>query len=316
MRRLLILLPLLLGACGDLPQPFLGRPGATAMRLANQPPPARLAVPAPGTALLGDKAAAAWASDVAKALQDKEVPATEGRTSRGDWSLALTARVRGRTVVPAYEVLNPQGKGQGSVEGAPVPLAAWAQSDPATLRASAEAAAPQLADLLNRIQAARLKADPNSLVNRSARLYFTGVTGAPGDGNHALAMQMRSKLAGQGIVVQDTPTGADFQLDGKVVTASGTGGQERIEVQWVVQDAQGRERGRVAQLNEVPPEAVANYWGDVAVAVAEQAASGVAEVLTQAGATHPGPARPAAPASASTAVPAGSRPRAGLQARP
>ena len=267
------------------------------MLLANQPPPARLAVPAPGTALLGDEAAAAWANDVAKALQDKEVPAIQGTASRGDWSLVLSARVHSRMVVPAYEVLNPQGKGQGSVEGAPVPLAAWAHSDPATLRTSAEAAAPQLADLLNRIQAARLKADPNSLINRSARVYFTGVTGAPGDGNRALATQMRSKLAQQGIVVQDAPLGADFQLDGKVATAPGAGGEERIEVQWIVQDAQGRERGRVAQLNEVPPEAVARYWGDVAVAVAEQAAGGVAEVLVQAGATHPGPARAAAPKS-------------------
>ena len=299
MRRLVILVPLLLGACGDLPQPFLGRPGATAMLLANQPPPARLAVPTPGSALLGDEAAAAWASDVAKALQDKEVPAIQGTTSRGDWSLVLSAQVRGRAVVPAYEVRDPQGKGQGSVEGAPVPLAAWARSDPATFQTSADVAAPQLADLLNRIQAARLKADPNSLVNRSARLYFTGVTGAPGDGNRALAAQIRSKLADQGIVVQDTPMGADFRLDGKVATAPGAGGQERIEVQWIVQDAQGRERGRVAQLNDVPAEAVAHYWGDVAAAVAEQAAGGVAEVLAKAGATHPGPAHAAAPSRGS-----------------
>ena len=309
MRHLLVLLPLLLAlplwACGDLPQPFLGRPGATAMRLANEPPPARLAVPTPGSALLGDDAAAVWASDVAKSLQDKEVPAIQGNTSRGDWSLVLSARVRGRTVVPGYEVLDPQGKGQGSVEGTPVPLAAWARSDPATFQTSAEAAAPQLADLLNRIQAARLKADPNSLVNRSARLYFTGVTGAPGDGNHALAAQMRRKLADQGIVVQDTPTGADFQLDGKVATAAGTGGQERIEIQWIVQDAQGRERGRVAQLNDVPTEAIAHYWGDVAVAVAEQAAGGVKEVLVKAGATHPGPAHAAAPSRGASQRPSG-----------
>lgn len=316
MRRLLLLLPLLLplllGACGDLPQPFFGRPGATAARLANQPPPARLAVPTPATALLGSDAATAWAGDVAKALQDAEVPATRARPSRGDWSLVLSAQARGRTVVPAFEVFSPQGKGQGSVEGAPVPRAAWTHGDPAVLRASAEAAAPQLADLLNRIQAARLKADPNSLVNRSARLYFTGVTGAPGDGDRALATQMRSKLAEQGIVVQDTPTGSDFRLDGKVATAPGPAGQERVEVQWIVQDAQGRERGRVAQLNDVPSGTIASYWGDVAVAVAEQAAGGVAEVLAKAGATHPGPARAAAGAPA---TPGGAL-RAGAQARP
>lgn len=286
MRRVLLALPLLLAACGDLPQPFLGRPGATAAQLANQPPPARLFVPAPGASLLGDEAAAAWAGDVAKALQDKEVPAVRGDPTREDWSLSLSAQVRGGAVVPGYEVRDPHGKGQGSVEGLPVPLKAWAGSDPAMLRASAEAAAPQLIELLTRIQAARLKADPNSLVNRSARVFFAGVMGAPGDGNRTIAAQMRTKLANQGIVVQDTPGGADFRLDGQVATAPGEGGQMRIEVGWLVRDAQGRERGRVVQLNEVPPAAVARYWGDVAVAVAEQAAGGVAEVLTQAGATH------------------------------
>lgn len=290
MRRFALALPLLLvlalGACGDLPQPFLGRPGATAAQLARQPPPARLVVPAPGASLLGDAASAAWAGNIAKALQDKEVPAVRGDPGREDWSLILSAQVRGGAVVPGYEVRGPLGKAQGTVEGAPVPLKAWAGSDPAMLRASAEAAAPQIVDLLARIQAARLHADPNSLVNRSARVFFAGVTGAPGDGDRSIAAQMRAKLANQGIVVQDAAAGADFRLDGQVATAPGDGGQLRVEVGWLVRDAQGRERGRIVQLNDVPPNAVSRYWGDVAVAVAEQAAGGVGEVLKQAGATH------------------------------
>ena len=55
--RLLYLVPLLsmLTACGDLPEPFLGNPGATARRLA-QPLTPLLAVP-PGTdTLLPDRA--------------------------------------------------------------------------------------------------------------------------------------------------------------------------------------------------------------------------------------------------------------------
>jgi hypothetical protein len=296
-----LLLPTLLAACGDLPQPFLGRPGALASRLIAQAPPARLAVPTPPAALLGDEAARAWSGDVAKALQDKEVPALQRETGRGDWSLILSAQVKGNAVVPGYEVRDPRGQGQGRVEGAPVPVAAWARGDADTLRTTADAAAPQLADLLNRIQAARLKADPNSLVNRSARLYFSGVSGAPGDGDRALAVQMRAKLANNGIVVQDTPEGADFSLDGHVVTAPGQGGQERVELQWVVQDAQGRERGRVAQLNEVPPAALAPYWGDVAAAVADQAAGGVADVLVRAGATHTAPSQATKSAAAGVA---------------
>lgn len=281
-----LLLLLLLAACGDLPQPFLGRPGSAASQLANQPPPARLVVPAPADSLLGDEASAAWAGAVAKALQDREVPALRAASARGDWSLVLSAQVRGTTVVPGYEVHDPAGKAQGRVEGAPVPLRTWAGSDPAAIQASADAAAPQLVNLLNRIQATRLKADPNSLVNRAARVYFAGVKGAPGDGDASIARQMRTKLATQGITVQDAPAGADFRLDGQVAASPGEGGQTHVEVGWVVQDAQGRERGRVVQLNDVPSVVASGSWGEVATAVAEQAAGGVAEVLKQAGATH------------------------------
>ena len=131
-RRLVLptlLLPGLLAACGDLPQPFLGRPGLTASRLANQLPPARLAVPTPATALLGDEAAQAWSGDVAKALQGKEVPAVHREVTRGDWALVLSARLKGNVVVPSFEVRNPKGQGEGTIEGTPVPIAAWAGGD-------------------------------------------------------------------------------------------------------------------------------------------------------------------------------------------
>ena len=53
--RLSLLVLLLLASCGDLPEPFMGNPGATGRVLA-QPPTPRLAVPSPGNALLPDAA--------------------------------------------------------------------------------------------------------------------------------------------------------------------------------------------------------------------------------------------------------------------
>ncbi len=286
LRPTALLLLLALAACGDLPQPFLGNPGANAMRLA-QPPPSRLAVPSPTQSLLPDAAGAAWANAMAEALLTEEIPAAHTSTRRTDWSLVLAAELRGSEVVPSYEIRNPSGDPQGISEGAPVPASAWASGDPAILKAAAAQAAPGVASLLNRIEAARRQSDPNSLQNRPARVFFTGVTGAPGDGNRSLPAQMRIKLTGLGVVVQETPTNADFKLSGEVNTAAGAGGATRIELQWIISDTTGNERGRILQLNEVPPGTLDRYWGDVAVVVADEAAGGVRDVLINASGSRP-----------------------------
>lgn len=280
--RLCLVALLSLAACGDLPQPFLGRPGAAAERLA-QPPPSRLAVLSPTESLLPAAAAETWAMAVADALRTEEVPATANvRHRRSDWSLVLSAEVRGAEVVPSYAVQNPSGEPQGFSEGAPVSTAAWAGGDPAVLKAAAAQAAPGIASLLSRIEAARRQSDPNSLLNRPARIYFTGVTGAPGDGNSSLPAQMRTRLGALGLVIQDAASGADFSLAGQVQTAPGAKGTMRIELQWIVTDSRGAERGRIVQLNEVPPGTLDRYWGDVAVVVADEAAGGVRDVVLNA----------------------------------
>ena len=290
-----LLLALLLTACGSLPQPFFGRPGSLAARL-SQPPPYRLSVPTPSESLLPTQAADTWASATADALVAGDVPAAAvPARRRGDWALLLSAEVRGREVVPTYTVQNPAGDSQGFSEGAPVPTADWASGRPEVLKAAATQAAPGILSLMQRIEAARQLSDPNSLRNRPARVHFTGVTGAPGDGNTSLATQMRTRLAGFGLVVQDTATGADFTLRGEVVTAPGSGATTRVELQWVVAaanananaanvtDTAAAERGRVVQLNEVPARSLDRFWGDVAVVVATEAAGGVRDVIINAG---------------------------------
>ena len=280
MRALILLL--LLTACGSLPQPFFGNPGLRATQL-SAPPPSRLAIPNPAQSLLPDSGSRAWAAATAEALQEQELPAAAGVEPRGrEWSLVLAAEMRGAEIVPSYTVLNPAGVSQGVSEGAPIPTRAWAAADPATLKAAAAQAAPGIAHLMSRIEAARRESDPNSLLNRPARIYFAGVKGAPGDGNTALPAQMRIKLSSAGLVVQDTATGADYKLEGDVVTAPGLKGATRVELQWIVSDAKS-ERGRIVQINEVPPNTINPHWGDVAVVVAEEAAGGVRDVIINAG---------------------------------
>ncbi|MFQ3623453.1 MAG: hypothetical protein SNJ73_07895, partial [Acetobacteraceae bacterium] len=58
--------------------------------------------------------------------------------------------------------------------------------------------------------------------------------------------------------------------------------RQRVEITWTVLRADGTELGMVSQLNEVPAGTLDGLWADVAVVVAEQAATGVAEVIRRA----------------------------------
>lgn len=281
--RLILLLCLLLSACGDLPEPFLGNPGATARRLA-QPLTPLLAVP-PGTdTLLPDADNLKLAEQIATALQATEVPAMVRKPEKTDWRLITKAQRDGDSVTPLYSLQDPQGQEQGSAQGEKVPLSVWANANPALLQQVAAEAAPRIGAVLTSIRVAHDKADPGSLYNRPAKVQVADVTGAPGDGDLVLTQQMRARLAVLGPVVLTTPAGADFVVQGQVTVVPVQKRQERVEIQWIVKTGSGDERGRVVQLNEIPAGTLSRYWGDVAVVVAAEASKGVNDViLRQAG---------------------------------
>jgi hypothetical protein len=286
--RFCLLLPLLaLAACGDLPEPFIGNPGAVGRQLA-QPPTPRLAVPPPGTALLSDEASRHFADAIAEGLQAQEVPAVADQVRRNDWQLVTDAEQRGTTVVPVFRVLSPKGEDKGSAEGEPVPTELWAAAAPEMLNQEASEAAPKIAALLNGIQAATMRADPNSLYNRVAKVEVVPVTGAPGDGNASLTKQIRQHLAALGPVVQDDANGADFIVQGNVRMVPIGGGQQRVEIVWSVRLPDGDERGKVVQLNVVPIGSLDHYWADVAIVVASEAAGGINDVIAKQSGRQPG----------------------------
>jgi len=303
-RHLLLVLAMLPAACGDLPEPFRGNPGATARVLA-QPPTPRLAVPTPRTALLSDAAAGSFANALASALQTQEVPAVAGPAQPGDWRLNTTAALHGDTVMPIYKVVDPTGKDRGESDGAPVPSADWANAVPTALSTAATQAAPNIASLLTSIQATIQHADPNSLYNRPAHVDVPPVTGAPGDGNLALTTQLRALLGKLGPMVQDTPANADFIVRGQVKMVPVADDQQRVEIQWTVTTPTGDERGRVVQLNNVPAGSLNGYWGDIATVVAQEAAGGVRDVILRQSGRDPNAsaATPATPATPATTKP-------------
>ena len=265
-------------ACGDLPEPFIGNPGATARRLA-QPLTPLLAVPPGSDTLLPDAANQQLAKQLAMALQATDVPAMVRTPDKYDWRLITRAEHDGNSVRPLFSVQNPQGKEEGTAEGEAVPVQAWANADPALLHQVAAEAAPRIGAVLTSIRVAHDKADPGSLYNRPAKVLVTDVTGAPGDGDQSLTQQMRARLAVLGPVVLTTAPGADFIVQGQVKVVPIPNHQERVEIQWIVKTGSGDERGRVVQLNEIPAGTLDHYWGDVAVVVATEASNGINDVI-------------------------------------
>lgn len=269
-----------LSGCGDYPTPFKGNPGSAAERLA-QPTAPLLVVVTPNEPNLPLDARQGLAESLATALQQQDVPAQAKRPAPADWKLLSRLEPRGGTMVPVFTVKDPAGADQGSAEGIPASADAWAVGSPDLLRKVASDAAPKIAELLTSIRITRDRANPNSLLNRAARVMVAPVTGAPGDGNATLTKQVREHLAAYGLLLQTATRGADFLVTGDVTMTPTPKHQQRVEIVWTVTVPSGDERGKVLQLNEIPAGTLDQYWGDVAVVVGTEAAGGLNDVIAR-----------------------------------
>jgi hypothetical protein len=278
--RLLLLCSVLapLAACGDLPEPFLGNPGATARRLAVPETP-MLAVPPPTNALLDQKSGANFADLLALSLQHEDVPSLARVKRPNDWALAVTASRAGSQIVPHYAILDPGGHQLGTIDGSPLPADGWTSGAPATLGQAANVGVPKVLALMMSLRATRDRANPNSLLNRAAKLFVPEVTGAPGDGDVVLTKLIRVQLAQLGPLVQNTPEGTDFTVQGTVTATPLPKSQQQIEIAWAVTRPSGVVVGKVSQLNAVPAGSLDQFWGDVAVVVAQEASAGINDVV-------------------------------------
>lgn len=281
MRRLIVLTPLLLAACGTLPQPFYGNPGPQGAKLAIPPPPV-LMIPPPSQALLADESAKTYAADLASAFVALDVPSIAGPDRKTDWRLITTASLQGNNVIPAYTVLGPDGKSYGSQTGAPVDAGDWSNGNAAALSKAAATDALTLCKLLATVNASVQQSNPQSLENRPARIFMGQVSGAPTDGDSALALDITRDLPSADGILVDNPADADFAVRGQVETQPDSNSQMLVQITWTVTDSNGRVIGQVTQLHDLSPADITPYWGDVAAAAATEGASGVQQVITNA----------------------------------
>ena len=298
-----LLLLALLAACGDLPQPYRGRPGGNAATLVV-PMAIRLAIPAPDAALLDARGATAFSEALAAALLAAEVPAIATEQPLPlDWRVLVDAERSGSSVRPRYRLIDADGKEQATIQGDRVPARAWESGDAAALQQAAGLAAQKLTRQILTIEAGRKASDPLALAAGPPRIRLAGVSGAPGDGNAALCKQMASSLGAQGFIVQDAAQGANFALHGEVAVTKASAGMDQVEIVWTVSRRDGVELGKVAQINEVPSGRLNRLWGDVAYAAAAEASDGVRTVVANAIAPREGEAPSAAAKALAAAQP-------------
>jgi hypothetical protein len=271
---------LTLTACGTLPEPFYGDPGREGAILAIPPAPV-LVIPTPSNALLGDSAAT-YATDLAAALAARDVPSIAGPARKTDWRITTTATLSNATITPRYTLIGPNDKTYGTLAGAPADAAAWSDADPATLTAQATADAAPITKLLQTVNAQIQGADPNSLENRPPRIYFAGVTGAPTDGNQALALNLTRDLPPLGDQLTTTQANADFTVNAVVTAVPDSNHQILVTLNWLVHDSSHRSVGQVTQLHDLNPSDFTPYWGDTAAAAASEAATGIHTVINNA----------------------------------
>ncbi len=281
LRLTVLLIPCLLGSCGTLPQPFLGKPGREGSVLSIPPPPV-LIIPSPHLALLTNQDSTHYADDIAADLVKKGVPAVAGKATPADWQLRIGEIIDGSFVIPEFSVIGPDHRTYGGVRGSPVPYAAWVNAKTDTVRANADESSKPLEELLRSINAKVQEANPASLENRPAHVMLEGVKGAPGDGDHSLALDFRRSLRLLGIVIVGTQIQADFIVTGNVRISPQGRSKELVELDWVVRNRTHQFIGKVTQLHLLKPTDIDSYWGDIAAAAAKQAAFGVRQVVENA----------------------------------
>jgi uncharacterized lipoprotein YmbA len=271
-----------LGGC-ELPHPFESdRPPAALMSI-------RDSVPVAVAPIEGDPAAAADALGpaIAKALQKREIAATDRSTSptsntlRGALERMQTSDGK-LTVRADWRLFDPAGHliGERS-EHTEAPASDWEGGNEAAVARLAEASAAQLAGLLQD-EPPKPEAAMAAAGEGRVRVTVRKISGAPGDGDQSLAKAVATVLQRQDVdIVEDGKGKADLYLDGEVVVAPEKGNQQHVKIVWRVRRVDGAEIGTVGQENDVPKGLLNGAWGDLAYSVAIAAGDGIATLVAR-----------------------------------
>ncbi len=269
---------LLLSSCQPLPHPFA--PETPAPNPGALTPPDSAGVVVEPVAGAPEPAAHDLAAAMAAALQQEDVPASTNASNRGSYRLVGTAKVADAgggnlAVTIAWEMHDPRGVATSREEAAlTVQQAAWQQGGKGVAELARQSAPVLARAVESTAPLPRLDTDPLVAV----RL----VTGAPGDGDHALGQAMEDALRRANLALVQKPEDQPrFVVQGNVAVAAPANGKQQVTIAWSLLGADGGTIGQVKQENAVPAGSLDGAWGLTAYDVANAAAPGIAALIAE-----------------------------------
>ncbi|HLZ66087.1 MAG TPA: hypothetical protein VKQ29_07640 [Aliidongia sp.] len=254
---------LALAGCQPLPHPFAD---------SQLPPDAPILQVADTVGILVEPVAHAPADSqladaMAKALQDREIPADTRAANRQSFRLtgdASQSRVAaGAAMVEIqWTLANAKGQPVGSdVQRTTIAATDWTQGTAEMLAPLAKAEAPRIA--------AMIQEAPPVERNPERQIFIRPTEGAPGDGRAALPRSLAFLLTRAGVKVTPDSQTVDAVTVAPIVDLSTSGsGKQHVRIVWHIYRPDGTEAGQVSQENDVPNGSLDGSWGDIGMAVA------------------------------------------------
>ncbi|MEQ8344348.1 MAG: hypothetical protein RIB84_13765 [Sneathiellaceae bacterium] len=112
-----------------------------------------------------------------------------------------------------------------------------------------------------------------------ARFFIFDVSGAPGDGNVALAQAMKRILTASGVPFAPELTTDAFVLAGAVAMTPAAARREMVTIDWTLFAPDGEAVGTVTVENMVPAGSLDERWGPIANAASAGSAEGMIQLI-------------------------------------
>ncbi len=123
-------------------------------------------------------------------------------------------------------------------------------------------------------------AKPAAALQGTPVVVVAPVSGAPGDGETALANAMKKHLSSHGIKVAESAASGAYSVRGIVELGPPNDGQQAITIRWLVIDPTGKQlKDAVVQREKIEQGSLDTTWGQVADIAAGAAAVELAKIV-------------------------------------